>query len=434
MKSESINRILLVDDNPAIHEDFKKILAPQGSGSNAPLSDARSAFFGEAAEEEATAEYRIDSAFQGEQALEMLIAAEKEGHPYSMAFVDVRMPPGWDGVQTIKEMWKSDPDLECVICTAFSDYSWSEMAKELGQSDKLLILKKPFDPVEARQLASTLTTKWNGHKAQLLMTQKLVEAEGKAQAYASSLETVNRALRAGKAAADKDSEMRGTFLRKLSKQVSDDLGALIQTVESVLPQGEGLGQDLERSRMLLNTVQGVLTFTSLEQGRFESETTDIAIGDAIRSTIDSFKERAAEQDCELELELESGVEQTYLADGVSIQRLVELLVDNALRHSSQSNIKTRAWLVNGQDWNTPNLYVSVSDTGPGLSETKIGHIYEAGMASADSDRFGIGLALAKQLVQTMGGDLQHEPVAPHGTCFTFFVKLAEAGQAGNQAA
>ncbi len=434
MSQSRKNRILLVDDNPAIHEDFKKILAPQGGGNNAPLSDARSAFFGEATAQESASDYEIDSAYQGQEALAMLLAAEEEGNPYSMAFVDVRMPPGWDGVQTIKEMWKADPRLECVICTAFSDYSWSEMAKELGQSDKLLILKKPFDPVEARQLASTLTTKWNVNKDQARMTEQLVEAEGKAKAYAASLETVNQALRTGKAAADKDSEMRGSFLRKLSQQVSLDLGALIETVERVLPDQHELTQDLEKNRALLNTVDGVLTFTSLEQGKFHSESEDVALGESLRTTMASFQDRAAEQGCEIELDLASGVDQTYLTDGTSIQRLVQLLVDNALRHCSQAHIATKAWLECGEDWSRPTLYVRVSDTGPGLPENAKGNMYEARLTGEDNDRFGIGLALAKQLVQTLGGDLQHEAVVPHGTSFTFHVKLAEPGQGANRAA
>ncbi|MFT5200065.1 MAG: two-component system sensor histidine kinase/response regulator [Planctomycetota bacterium] len=433
MNSASINRILLVDDNPAIHEDFKKILASQG-GSNAPLSDARSAFFGEATAVEASAEYQLDSAFQGQQALELLLAAAKEGKPYAMAFVDVRMPPGWDGVQTIKEMWKADPDLECVICTAFSDYSWSEMAKELGQSDKLLILKKPFDPVEARQLASTLTTKWSVNKAQSKMTQQLVEAEGKASAYAASLETVNQALRTGKAAADKDSQRRGAFLRKLSKQVSSDLGALIDTVDKVWPHKQELSPDLEKNRTLLNTVDGVLTFTSLEQGKFLSKAADVALGDSLRATMEAFQPRATEQGCKLELDLAAGVDKTYLTDGTSIQRLVQLLVDNSLRHSEKADIKTKAWLECGEDWASPTLYVRVSDSGPGLAEGTLGNIYEACTANEDSDSFGIGLALAKQLVHTLGGDLQYEAVAPQGTSFTFHVKLAEPGQNLNQAA
>ncbi len=77
-----------------------------------------------------------------------------------MAFVDVRMPPGWDGIETTARIWEQDPDLQIVICTAYSDYSWSEMVAKLGRSDRLVILKKPFDTIEVLQLASALSEKW----------------------------------------------------------------------------------------------------------------------------------------------------------------------------------------------------------------------------------------------------------------------------------
>jgi PAS domain S-box-containing protein len=77
-----------------------------------------------------------------------------------MAFVDVRMPPGWDGVETTGKIWEHYPDLQVVICTAYSDYSLEEMIDKLGHSDRLVILKKPFDNIEVQQLANALTEKW----------------------------------------------------------------------------------------------------------------------------------------------------------------------------------------------------------------------------------------------------------------------------------
>ena len=70
------------------------------------------------------------------------------------------MPPGWDGIETIKHIWELDRDMQIVICTAYSDYSWEETIDELGVNDNLLILKKPFDNVSVRQLACALTKKW----------------------------------------------------------------------------------------------------------------------------------------------------------------------------------------------------------------------------------------------------------------------------------
>jgi len=78
-----------------------------------------------------------------------------------MAFVDVRMPPGWDGIETIARIWEKYPELQVVVCTAYSDYSWDDLIAKIGQSDRLVILKKPFDTVEALQLANALTAKWD---------------------------------------------------------------------------------------------------------------------------------------------------------------------------------------------------------------------------------------------------------------------------------
>lgn len=156
--SELNRRILIVDDNRAIHEDIVKVLATAGRAEQA--LDAEEAFLFES-ERAQTVNFDIDSAFQGQEGLQKVRRAIAEGHPYAMAFVDIRMPPGWDGIETIGHLWKADPTLQVVICTAYSDYSWNEMRRHLGSSDSLLILKKPFDNIEVTQLAHALTRKWS---------------------------------------------------------------------------------------------------------------------------------------------------------------------------------------------------------------------------------------------------------------------------------
>jgi two-component system cell cycle sensor histidine kinase/response regulator CckA len=154
------NRILIIDDNPAIHQDFRKILGPADVSLSNELDAAEASLFGDKADTEPAANFQIDSAFQGQEGLEKVRAASNEGKPYAVAFVDVRMPPGWDGIETISHVWKEFPDLQIVICTAYSDYSWDEIAKSVGNSDQILVLKKPFDNVEVLQMAHALSKKW----------------------------------------------------------------------------------------------------------------------------------------------------------------------------------------------------------------------------------------------------------------------------------
>lgn len=148
-------RILVIDDNQAIHDDFRKILG-HPDDEDAALQQAEARIFG--AEENML--FEIDAASQGEEGVRMMEQAMAEGRPYLMAFVDVRMPPGWDGIETTQRLWKICPDLQVVICTAFADWSWSEMQDSLLSMDRLLILKKPFDTIEILQMASALTQKW----------------------------------------------------------------------------------------------------------------------------------------------------------------------------------------------------------------------------------------------------------------------------------
>ena len=200
------NRILVIDDNPSIHEDFRKILSPGDEQFAGELDDDEAALFGSAPSVSRQWSFEIDSAMQGQEGLKMVERALAEGRPYAIAFVDIRMPPGWDGVETIQHLWASYPHLQVVICTAYSDYSWNEITAKLGATDKLLILKKPFDNVEVLQFAHALTEKWalshrlNGRLQDLdrmvdERTQDLVQANARLEAEAAERERAQAELR-----------------------------------------------------------------------------------------------------------------------------------------------------------------------------------------------------------------------------------------------
>ncbi len=158
-KSTSIYRILIVDDNRAIHEDFRKILSRDETKD--AFQNEEDSFFGTSSTVENQPVFELEFAVQGNEALELVTAAKETGNPYALVFMDVRMPPGWDGVETTSRLWKVDPDVQVVICTAFSDFSWEQMMDMLGHTDRLLILKKPFDTIEVVQIAHSLTAKWS---------------------------------------------------------------------------------------------------------------------------------------------------------------------------------------------------------------------------------------------------------------------------------
>jgi len=152
-------RVLVIDDNTAIHDDFRKILCPS-QRSGAALDEFESMLFGQSEHRPEQAAFELEFATQGEQGVAMVGQARAAGRPYAVAFVDVRMPPGMDGIDTTARIWRLDPDIQIVICTAYSDHSWQQILKKLGRSDRLVVLKKPFDNIEVLQLADTLAQRW----------------------------------------------------------------------------------------------------------------------------------------------------------------------------------------------------------------------------------------------------------------------------------
>jgi diguanylate cyclase (GGDEF)-like protein len=192
MPTAPVHRILLIDDNAAIHGDFRKVLAAPETSGRAALAVLEADIFGDSAETPVRPSFEIHSAYQGQQGVDMAREALAQGRPYAMAFVDMRMPPGWDGLKTIVELWAVDPAVQVVICSAHSDYDWSEVVQRLNFSDKLLVLRKPAEPIEILQSATALSRKWHNER---LVRRQMDNLEQVINVRTRGLEAANRQLR-----------------------------------------------------------------------------------------------------------------------------------------------------------------------------------------------------------------------------------------------
>ena len=185
-------RILVIDDNPSIHGDFRKVLGADVEAADL-LAEAEFALLGEAAPSPSINRgFEVDSAYQGQEGVARVQQALEAGRPYAMAFVDMRMPPGWDGLETIERLWVVDPDMQIVICSAHSDRDWTDVVSRLNNSDKLLVIKKPFEAIEVMQSANALTRKWHNER---MVRQQVENLEEVVTARTHGLETANRQLR-----------------------------------------------------------------------------------------------------------------------------------------------------------------------------------------------------------------------------------------------
>ena len=176
------------NDERAEHDD--RVQADQSAQATLDLLEA--SLFGTSVSTAVRPNFEIDSAHQGQQGVKMAGQAVAEGRPYAMAFVDMRMPPGWDGLETIEHLWKTDPDVQVVICSAHTDYDWTEVVARLGHSDKLLVLRKPAEPIEVLQCATALSRKWENER---LVKDHVGRLEEVVTVRTHGLEAANRQLR-----------------------------------------------------------------------------------------------------------------------------------------------------------------------------------------------------------------------------------------------
>ncbi|MEW6221099.1 MAG: response regulator [Thermodesulfobacteriota bacterium] len=159
------NRILVIDDDPEILAAVCRILSPPPARGEGQVAELAALLADSAPDTPSLAavsrRFEVETARQGEAGYRQLAAAATAGQPYAVVFVDMRMPPGWDGVRTIRAIHDADRHAQIVIVTAYADAPVSEIVARVGFTDRLLYLKKPFDPEEILQLADSLCMRWN---------------------------------------------------------------------------------------------------------------------------------------------------------------------------------------------------------------------------------------------------------------------------------
>lgn len=251
-------RILVVDDDPTLHEAYSKILS-EGPPKADDLDAARALFMGEdpGAKSVPTPSFRLAHAHQGVEAIELVRNALEEKDPFRVVFLDVRMPPGLDGVETAARLWELDPSLELVLCTAYSDYSHTQTLERLGRSHRLLVLKKPFEPVEVRQMAHALAEKAAAEGRTLALQEELSEAAAETRSYAASLVTANKALSLSKLAAEYGTRVRDEILLEVTEEAQALVTDLLGPKALENGPGAGLPEILERVQSILASLHQV---------------------------------------------------------------------------------------------------------------------------------------------------------------------------------
>jgi two-component system, NtrC family, sensor kinase len=421
-------RMLIVDDNRSIHEDFRKILSPdlQPAGG---LEAAEAALFGAPAETKKAMQFELDSAYQGREALELVRQSIADKKPYAMAFMDVRMPPGWDGIETTAAIWQLDPDIQIVICTAYSDYSWSELHDKLGHTDRLVILKKPFDNIEVLQLAHAVCEKWR-----LLQQTRanVFELETKIDERTAELrESQEMVLRQERLAA----------VGQLSAGVAHDFNNILTVIQghaemlllSAAARPESINSLKEISKSATRAAkltQQLLAFSRKQVMKSKN----VSLFEVARN-LSSMLVRALGERIVLRLEQGNLEVPAVYADPAMIEQVLMNLVVNArdaMPDGGELTMGTEVVeLSERQQQQDPEarggkfVCLTVRDTGCGMDAGTLKHIFEPFFTTKEVGKgTGLGLATVYGIVKQHRGWVHVESIVGQGTTFYIYFPVA----------
>jgi signal transduction histidine kinase len=397
-------RILLVDDTPSIHEDFRKVLARRPQ---ARLDAVETSLFGRPLQP-ARGAFEVSSALDGATGVALAEAAVSAGTPFAMAFVDMRMPPGWDGVETIERLWQVDPLLQVVICTAYADHPWEEVMARLDVQDRLLVVKKPFDVIEVTQLAATLTAKWDMARQAESQIEALARAVEEARASEAALRRSNAELETFAHALSHDLRgpltSLGSFTQLLARELDGTRGKALHYLERIKANTALAGQQIDDLLFL----DGV--------SRAEMEFGRVDLGALAREVMDAL--RISEPGREMELTVQEGL--LAHADGKLLRILLRQLLGNAWKFTagcSPGRVEIGKSAVAAGE----TAYF-VRDNGHGFELMYAGRLFQLpqrlhmGSGTAGT---GTGLVVVSRIVERHGGRVWAESAPGAGATFHF---------------
>jgi len=420
-EQEMNRRILIIDDNPNIHKDFREILEGKDDCDH-DLAEAEKAIFGSAIKSSVLEGFKIDSAFQGEEGLKMIRAAVDKGYPYALVFVDMRMPPGWDGLKTIEQIWQVDQSIQIIICTAYSDYSWGEIINRLGVSDNLLILLKPFDIAEVAQLAAALTKKWNLERQAAVKTEQLeqmvqdrtnelMEVNNRLTEMLQKVENANQELKDFTSIVSHDLKVPLRGIKTLANWILDDCRDQFSEEAN-----EQMNLLLSRVERMYNLIDGVLRYSKvgwLEEGKIQ-----VDLNKFIPEVIDMIVPPD-----NIEVIIKSTLPAIWCQE-THMMQLFQNLLGNSIKYIDKPQGRVEIDCLEEQNF----WKFSIADNGPGIEDKHFERIFKMFQVLSVKEEYegtGVGLSVVKKIVELYGGKIWVESQVGQGTTFFFTLPKQE---------
>jgi signal transduction histidine kinase len=433
MKCLNNRRLLVVDDQEVIHFSFRTAFGgpTRGKPDGGSLQEG----------------YDVDYTSSGEKGLEILRRGMQSDEPHSLAFVDMYMPQGWDGVETITRFWETSPDLQIVVCTAFTDYSWSQIIARLGKVDQLLILKKPFDKIEVRQLARALTEKWRLSRQVRTNVTSLEEAvaerTGELARANARLVDLNREIVAARDAAQSADRAKTEFLANVSHEIRTPMTSILGYADllgdrdcPVDRRREAVATVRRHANHLLEMIDGLLDISKLEAGKLTVQRTNVAPRELALEVSSLLNVRAEERRLRLAVEFHGDLPQTIDSDPRRLRQILLNLVGNAIKFTEIGEVRLGVRMLDGADHSSPRIAFEVIDTGIGIAAEQLPHLFDCFHQSATAARrqfggMGLGLAISMRLARMLGGDIQVTSGPGAGSTFRLVLPVSKAAEVGS---
>jgi signal transduction histidine kinase len=419
-------RVLVIDDTPSIHQDFQRLLS--GGEGGASLAELRATLFGKYPPRPKGYRFEVDSAFQGEEGLQRVRAALKEERPYALAFVDVRMPPGMDGVETIERLWREDPDLQVVLCSAYTDYSWEQVVQRLGISQRLLILNKPFESSEVRQMAHALAEKW-----ELLRRDRLRLAELELANARLRRETEERMRLELQLAQAQKLEALGRLAAGLAHEVNNPLSFIMSNLHHVqrelkvlaATQPSGNVEELQEScHDALHGCERIQRLVQDVRGFSHGGSRPTGPVDILVVLEDALAMANPSQVPGLRVERELCQMPPILADEHGLGQVLLNLIVNALHAVANGPAEPRIRVATSLH-EDGRVKVEIQDNGRGIAPEHLGRIFEPFFTTKPPGvGTGLGLFICHGIITGYGGELSVESQPGQGATFRVLLPAA----------
>jgi len=404
-KKELNNRILLVDDEPRILDELGKVLSP-AEQSNAELNELENRLFNNSkTNRRKTTCYNVCCCRQGDEAIREVQKGIKKNEPFAVAFIDIRMPPGPDGVSTAEEIRKLDPNVQIVMMTGYSDFDISEIAHRIPPEDKLLYMQKPIHSQEIRQFALALTAKWQSDYLLHKQNQTLADSNEYLKEHdrlkSEFVMTVSHELR--------------TPLTIFKNILSNAMAGVMGKVPPKLLRNLEMAD--EAIGRLTSIINDFLDVSKLEVGKMKMRPEILCVQETISKLVEMISFVTDSKNIQLDLQMPD--KKLYInADYEQMTRVINNLIENATKFVPENTGKIAVEVEDRGE----RIGLNIHDNGPGIHGDDKEKVFDCFVqvekhVGPGKHGTGLGLAICRDLIQLHSGRIWIEDNPGGGAIF-----------------